>query len=490
MQKYIIKVGVFLSMLLMLTTGCDDYLNLTPKDDLVQDEFWQNKEQVNSAVAGCYASMNESGFTERLLLWGEARAEMLASVKANSNTQNMMKNYVIPTNSLVSWSNFYKTINFCNTVLAFADQAKKADPTFSELDLKRYKAEAITLRALVYFVLVKNFKEVPLIVKATLSDQSEFYPAKNSEPEIINQIIGDVSAAVADLPVSYEGGVREDKGRVTKGAAYALLADIYLWSGKYDACIDACQQVIDLNKYSLVEGAEWFNKIFFEGNSEEGIFELQFDDIFATLKNSFYFVGPTYQPFHGIIDLYADDLNDLRADRATFDINTNTVFKYAGVDAKAGTFRASSEFYNTWIFYRYAEVLLMQAEAYLFSSGNRDLQKSYDLINQVHMRATGNPLDASITQGALETAVLLERQKEFAFEAKRWYDLLRFARRNFEEKQYFITDLVNIKAGADDFEQIKSFYSDTASYFIPIYQNEINLNSNLEQNPYYEQNLK
>ena len=485
MQNNIFKIFVSVSALLLLTTGCKDYLQLTPKSDLVQEEFWQNQDQVEAAVAGCYASMNESGFTERVLLFGEVRAEMLTSVRASGNTNNMMKNYLISTNGWVNWSNFYKTINFCNTVLAFADQAYEKDATFSEIDLKRYKAEVLSIRSLVYFILVKNYKEVPLILEATLSDQSDFYPAKSSEQEVIDQIIKDLKTAVEDLRLTNPESLKHDKGRFTKGAANALLADVYLWNDQYDNCIDACQEIISSEKYALVDGTEWFNSIFFLGNSKEGIFELQFDDINATLQSNFYAVNPTLAPLGTIATLYEDNLNDVRANRATYDLETGTAFKYAGVDAKSGLFRGNTEFYNTWIFYRYAEVLLMQAEAYALSDTRKDLTKAKALVNQVYMRATGVPLDIPESESGILDAILTERQKEFAFEGKRWYDLLRYARRDGFEQQQLILDLVDIKATADNYVEIESYYSDTASYWLPIYLNELNLNHNLEQNPYY-----
>ncbi len=488
MRKNIIKSLIALSFVLLFNTGCEDYLQLTPKDDLVQDEFWQNKEQVGSAVAGCYASMNQSGFTDRILLWGEARAEMLVSVRAGSTTENLLKNYVISTNSLVSWSNFYKTINYCNTVLAFADQAKENDPTFTEFDLKRYKAEVTAIRSLVYFILVKNFKEVPLVIEATLSDQSDFYPAKSTEDEVLEHIIADLKKALVDLPESYTQSVKHDKGRMTKGAVNALLADIYLWANRYDECIDACQEVINSGKYTLVDGTEWFSSIFFEGNSAEGIFELQFDDLFTTLKNNFYVGNPILAPFGGISQIYADDLNDIRADRASYDLIDGSVFKYAGVDAKSGLFRSATQFYNTWIFYRYADVLLMQAEAYLLSPTQQDIVKAQSLINQVHLRATGSFVEADLSQASLLDALLVERQKEFAFEAKRWYDLLRYERRiDFDDPDAvsLIRTMAELKTNADNYEEIMSYYSDSASYFLPIYQDEVDLNRNLEQNPFY-----
>ncbi|MEP3837831.1 MAG: RagB/SusD family nutrient uptake outer membrane protein [Algibacter sp.] len=487
MKLNIIKIFAIVPLLVASLSSCSSYLDLEPQDNLIQKEFWQNKEQVASAVAGCYASMNQSGFTDRVLKWGELRAEMLVSVRAGSSEQNMMKNFVTPTNSLVNWSAFYATINYCNLVLEFTDQAQAKDLSFTEEEAATFKAEALAIRSLVYFILVKNFKEVPLVLTATASNQVDFYPAKNTEEEIIDQIVSDLNVAVEDLNIGYSESAAYDKGRITKGGALSILADVYLWSEQYNECINTTQEIIDSGRYSLVDGSEWFNSIFFEGNSSEGVFELQFDDLNKTLQSSFYIGSPTYAPFGGLKEIYIEFLDDVRADKATYDEELNSVFKFAGID-ETGLYRGNDEFYNTFIFYRYAEVLLMQAEAYIFSTENQNLNKAAELIGLVHERATGIPLDVSLDKASLSNALLLERQKEFAFESKRWYDLLRFARRNNFEEQYLILNLVDIKAGPDDYEQILSFYSDQESYFLPIYQNEIDLNKNLVQNPYYENN--
>lgn len=479
-----IKILIIVPLILATLSSCTDYLELEPEDSLIQQEFWQNKEQVSAAVAGCYASMNQSGFTDRLLKWGELRAEMLVSVDAGSNERNMMRNFIVPTNSIVNWSNFYQTINFCNLVLDFADSAQENDLSFTEQELANFKAEALAIRSLVYFTLVKNFRDVPLVLKGTSNTQVEFYPTKSTEDEVLTQIIEDLKIAVEDLNLGYEQSAAFDKGRMTKGGALALLADVYLWNEQYTECINTAQQIIDSGRYSLVEGDEWFNQIFFEGNSSEGIFELQFDDINSTYQNFFYIFDPTYAPFMEIVDVYADYPDDKRTDLATYHTEFNSVFKFAGVNL-LGEYRGQQEFFNTFIFYRYAEVLLMQAEAYILSDENRDLNKAASLIEMVHQRATGVPLDVSIDQSSLLDAVLLERQKEFAFEGKRWHDVLRFVRRNDFEDQELMFDIAAIKSGVDDFEIFLSFYSDTESYFLPIFQDEVDLNPNLDQNPYY-----
>lgn len=488
MKKSIIKKIILIPLVSLILSSCDSYLQLEPQDNLIQQEFWQNKEQVESAVAGCYASMNQSAFTERLLVWGELRAEMMVSANASGNAVNMMRNFIVPTNSLVNWNSFYATINYCNLVLDFADGAQERDLSFTEEELNRLKSEVLTIRSLAYFVLVRNFKEVPLVLKGTSSTEVDFYPAKNTEEEIITQIITDLTGAVEHLNLGFTQSAAHDKGKITKGAALALLADVYLWNNQYDECISVCNDLIGLGKYSLVDGADWFNSIFFEGNSDEGIFELQFSDIFVTLRNSFYIGDADYAPYNEIRELFSGFPNDVRANLGTYTFSptSSLVWKYAGVD-ETGVYRGQQEFFNTWIFYRYAEVLLMQAEAYILSSTNKDLNQAYNLIDQVHQRATSLELEVdNIDEVSLLDALLLERQKELAFEGKRWYDLLRFARRNNFENQQLILDLVDTKAGADDFEQILSYYSDTESYFLPIAQNEINLNRNLVQNPYYQ----
>ncbi len=477
---------LLLASSLLLTTFCKDYLKMEPQDNLVHGEFWKNKEQVNSAVAACYAAMNESGFTDRVVMWGELRAEMLTSVKAGNTQQNMMKNYNTVSSSLSNWSNFYKTINYCNMVLDYTPQAQGLDPTFTETRMKRYMGEALAIRALNYLILVKNFKEVPLVLTATQNDQTDFYVPKKPEGDIIDRIEKDLQTAIKYLPEGHAQSSAYDKGRMTKGAALTILADTYLWSYQYDKCIEACEAIKALEKYSLVDGSEWFKAIFVEGNSNEGIFELQFDVLFSTLKNYYYNGSPTFKAYTLMPDLFPMTETDKRGHLASLDMNSGAIFKFAGVDAITGSYRSSSQFYNTWIFYRYADVLLMQAEAFLFSSTQKDLNKVYDLINQIHERATGIPLEVNISDAELETALLLERQKEFAFEAKRWYDLLRFARRNNFEKQQLILTMAEVKTSTDDYEEIISNYSDTASYFLPIHSGEINLNPNLEQNPYYQ----
>lgn len=488
MKKNILNIWVFTLVSVLVLTSCDDYLELQPKDALIQEEFWQNEDHVASALAGCYSSLTATNFTDRLFKWGELRAEMLVSANASTDDQRMMKNNIIPSNGLLNWASFYQTINYCNLVLEFTDQAQELDLSFTDEEAATFKAEATAIRSFVYFILVKNFKEVPLVLKATSNTQVEFNPAKSTEEEILNQIIGDLESVVENLRPGYESN-DYDKGRITQGGALALLADIYLWNEQYDECLSACNRIEEIErpvKYSLESQLEWFNNIFFVGNAvNESIFEIQFRNTDAvTIRNSFYDVAPDYAVYGDIERLYKEAGEvDIRAELGTY--NETYVWKYVGID-NSGLTRGFNEYGNNYIVYRYADVMLMKAEALIFSTSQKNLETAHSLISEVHERATGVVIEQNLSDSFLLNALLLERQKEFAYEGKRWHDLLRFAKRNGFERQDLILALVDIKAGDDDFQQVLSYYSDEESYYLPISNDELNRNQNLVQNPYYD----
>jgi uncharacterized protein HemY len=136
-----------------------------------------------------------------------------------------------------------------------------------------------------------------------------------------------------------------------------------------------------------------------------------------------------------------------------------------------------------WIIYRYPDILLMKAEA-LVQQGN--FEQALELINMVRARALLEPLTGITNKNMLEDIILEERAKEFCGEGKRWFDLVRFGRRNdFERMDRFIEILAAHKS-YEEAEIIRSKYSNPDSWFLPIHQDEIDQNNKLVQNPYYE----
>ena len=125
---------------------------------------------------------------------------------------------------------------------------------------------------------------------------------------------------------------------------------------------------------------------------------------------------------------------------------------------------------------------MLKAEA---SVQTGDLTGAIELVNQVRYRAGVELLEDISNKSVLEEIILEERVKELAGEGKRWYDLIRFGRRNnFERKDKFI-DILTDNKSLEIRDILKSKYSDPDSWYLPIFQDEIDQNINLEQNEYY-----
>src|SRR5688572_8922019 len=211
-----------------LSTGCKKWLELKPQDGIVQEEFWKTKEQVDASVMGIYASMLEgsTGFygtasyvpalTEMLFVWGEGRADNISPATAGSADDLELVNMNIqPTNVNTNWRPLYKTINYCNTVIEKAPEVLALDNTFTQEKLNNYLSEALTIRALMYFYLVRSFGEVPLKLDATLTDENIQPLAKSTQAIVLDQIVADLKEAEAKAVTTF-GDAASDKGRITR----------------------------------------------------------------------------------------------------------------------------------------------------------------------------------------------------------------------------------------------------------------------------------
>lgn len=496
-QAAILKVPLMLT--LVLVTSCSDWLQLEPESSLTRDEFWKTGEDVEAVTAGAYKEL--AGTVVTCFKWGELRADNLAAgTMISTDDKNVMDGNIYPENSLNDWSDFYKVINYANTIIKFSPLVEKRDQTFTENERKAYQAEALFLRSLSYFYLIRVFRDVPLVLEASISDNQDYYPTKSTEAEIITRLISDLDTAVKSLPTSY-GKLVYDKGRATKAAVNALLADIYLTAERYQDCIDACNQVISSGQYALIDGEDWFTN-FYPGNSNESIFELQFDKNLNQTNLLYSITAPMpgdgtypdgndefrFSPY--VVKKFQNYTGDRRAGNKTylpFNVSNNhyILWKYIGTSSSEITItprNGNSESDADWIVYRYADVLLMKAEACIQLG---DLTTATALINQIKKRAGIDQIAVPSSKSALEDVLMEERQKEFAGEGKRWFDLVRLGSRNtFSRKQDFINILVANKS-QEAREVLRSKYSNPDSWYFPIAQSEMDQNSNLEQNPYY-----
>ena len=163
------------------------------------------------------------------------------------------------------------------------------------------------------------------------------------------------------------------------------------------------------------------------------------------------------------------------------------VWKYRGTDVvDINNVRLQED--ANFIIYRVAEVMLMKAEALIMKGGADAWKVALDLINSVRSRAMLGDLEIEVEstdEHELLMAVLDEREMEFSAEGKRWYDLLRFARYNEKYAEEFVNMVVNANQTYNK-QWIRSVLQDENAWYLPIPYSEMEINSKLEQNPYYK----
>ncbi|GHV26726.1 membrane protein [Bacteroidia bacterium] len=522
----------FLLALIFILSSCTDWLNLAPEDGVVRNKFWKTKEEVNSAVMGCYASLMEDNMMERYFLWGEMRADMvMPSARANSDILALQNGEIVSTNGYTVWSYFYKTINQCNTVLELAPLAREKDMSFSETLLKQYEAEVTCIRSLAYFYLIRTFRDVPYVTDASLYDNQNFSVPKTGQAEIVDALIVSLREAEKSIPFSYSD-VASNKGRFNAWSLKALLADIYLWKSDYAPCVELCTQIINSGQYSLVPVAReavvvdgavpgttqtvyyageqdvslMFQKIYAVGNSVESIFELQFG---TDKENPFVrMFAPNYATIQPKTANFVEYFPSSSVDRGWSDIRgegvsyvSNYIWKWIGLTSTAPfQSRPDGSSFSNWIFYRLADVLLMKAEALTQlakQNGNNQtlLLEAKDLLTQVRDRANA-PESTDLLYGqkgdleakTLEEFILNERTREFTFEGKHWFDVLRHAKRDnyAPENLAYLLRLAILSAPPEKTMSLQSkWQGNKGSHYLPINANEIKVNKALVQNEFY-----
>lgn len=533
------KFLLYTIALLVCVSSCD-YLDLEPEDGVTREKFWQTKEEVENAVMGCYAGMMNANAMQRYFLWGELRAELIkSSTRGGKGEWRDIQNGDISTShGLTSWGDLYSVINNCNTVLEFAKETQKIDQSFSESLLKEYEAEAICVRALMYFYLVRTFGSVPYITTPSLTDGQEYAVAQSPGNEILQALIRDLKAvdrtqngSFTGIPYHYgASNTQENKGRFTVWSLKTLLADIYLWIEDYENCIKECDQIIASGQYTLVpvsrtasdiedamgniqtvyypsEGDidQLFLNTYVNGNSVESIFELQFGDDF---ENPFYgMFNPSSGNLVANTEVLSNDLFIRSAlDNGWFDIRTEgvttrqgLVWKWIGLSRSNYTYRTVGESFSNWIFYRLADVYLMKAEALnqkaILSGDVSALEASLVCLRKVRERANapestdmipeGTTVDMSLS-ASLEEFILQERAREFTHEGKRWFDVLRNAKRKNYAGIHHLIRLAAYAASPDKAIGLQSkWQGDYNSHYLPVNESEMRANKALVQNPFY-----
>lgn len=264
-------------------TSCD--IDLLPLNEVVYENYWTNKDDVESVVASCYEAVQAPDYQKRQVVWGELRSDNTApgpNITDDGNISNLMKGSLKTTNDYCNWSSIYNAINQCNVVLAEAPLVAEKDPNYTSSDLRINQAECRFLRAYSYFLLVKTFKQVPFSFEPSLDD-NQVYRVKQTPGEvIIDTLIADIEECKNYAPNRYSD-VEHTLGRVTRPAMYALLADLYLWRASdanlpkdkqnelYRKCIDCCDWIIDY-KMKQYDNNDYFDFSNLRGYIDKEVF--------------------------------------------------------------------------------------------------------------------------------------------------------------------------------------------------------------------------
>ncbi len=488
MMKIKRKLILFISIILT-QFSCSEWMDLKPPQGLIREEFWQTKEDVEAVVMAAYDSFRR--MDGKLFKLGEIRADMVIGDNNQSlNEQRIMEGNIYPENWLCRWIEFYEVINFCNEVIKNASGVQNIDNTFTDYQLQGYLAEAHFLRALTYFYLVRIYKDVPLVLEPTETDDTELYFPKTSGDEILEKMVQDLEQYRPVITADGYTTLIENKGRATKGAFDALLADIALWRFDYENVIKHVENIERSENYVLLQSARWF-ELFYPGNSAEGIFELQFNNN-LNQTNSLYGLthrfGYNYDPSQQAIELFSKEFarelyrgEDISI--ARFGEDDFIIWKYVGRAPDGETARPSSiQSSANFIVYRYADVLLMKAEA-LSQLGR--FNEALTIINDIRERADVTPVSLPDSKTAYEDAILKERALELAFEGKRWFDLLRMGRRDNYSRKSKLIDILVSNVPSTQKRILATKLTNPLGWYLPIHETEIERNKNLDQNPYY-----
>ena len=237
---------------MMGVTGCSDFLEIKPQNEIILEDFWNEKADVDAIIAGCYSGLQEEGVIKRMMVWGEFRSDNIgpgSNVQSDGNLEKLLKENIDAKNSYTSWKDFYTVINRCNTVIKYAPGVAANDPAYTESELQANIAEMVALRSLSYFYLIRAFRDVPFSREAYIDDDQTMDLPATKFNDVLDSLIYDLegvkNTAVKRYPVTKE---MYQTGRITQDAIHALLCELYLWKKDYQKCVEYADLVIESKK--------------------------------------------------------------------------------------------------------------------------------------------------------------------------------------------------------------------------------------------------
>ena len=471
--------------LILFFCSCEDYLEKYPLDQPSDKTYLSNETEMEMAINAAHQYMwfryiaNNSSSGYRFLDY----ASDIGMYRPGWGSLNVYPEGVATSESSIfsrTWGDFYRGIAQCNYIL---DNMERGKDNVSEEFYDRIRGQALFLRSFYYFYLTELYGDVPLVI--TGLNMEEALMPRTPKSQVVDQILADLDLAYNLLPIEWPA---KDVGRETKGAVLTLKARTALFNGRYSIAAQAAQAVMDMSKYSLYP--DYDKLFLYEGmRNQEVILDLPYQLGVKTSRHMM-FSGPrnvgcwclTY-PTLDLIDSYectdgqtidksslydpSHPFNnrDPRLDMTVIREGTmyggyvwnhhpdsimTSYYDAAGNHSLVTNYEvtkgiyASRTGYNTrkafdeadisqkneselnFILMRYAEVLLMYAEAKIELN---DIDGTvYDAINQVRQRPGVNMpvITPGKTQAELRDILRRERKIELAFEGFRMFDIHRW----------------------------------------------------------------
>lgn len=489
MKKYFYILVVFITII-FCNISCSKFLDENPPNLIDEEKYFKTEADAIASVNSIYAYLNSQKAapftgTYHSTFWaviGLASDELKqGNLELNHPNMEPIANFTFSPlyNEFAEiWQQQYKPITLANISIENIPAIE-----MDEMLRGRLVGEARFLRALLYFNMVRMFGEIPLVLSAT----EPLSPTPSSEDAIYDAIIADLIEAINVLPDIYPP--KNGRGRATKGAANALLAKVYLTKHNWQGCIDHCLNTINSGQYDLWQDFADAYKLKNRGG-KESVFAVGFGDANGAI--SFWEVGqflvrllPPALQQEGVINcqgwqyptqhLYNSFATQDRRRAVTFGTIANGnpiapyIIKYWDKPAEP----KGNESENDFQVIRYADVLLMAAEAYNEISNTTEAEKYINLIRK-RARWDGTkylnilPDITGLSQSQFRDTVLNERKWELVCEGHRWFDLKRTGKLE--------TIVPQAKPG---------ILPQAKNYLFPKPQREIDLNSNLVQNEGY-----
>lgn len=446
-----LKNRIIFTLVAFIAISCsDDFVNVTSENESA-DNYFNNEEQYQQALIGAYDLLQATYLN---VMIGEIASDNTLAGGESANDvvgfQQIDKMTHTPVNQQLRdlWNWMFAGVNRANYILQYQDKTDFNGRT-------EVIAQARFLRAYYYFELVKFFGAVPLVVDKPLEFGDQFNVGRTPAEDVYTQIELDLDFASKNLPAT-----QAQAGRITSGAAYALLGKAYLYQGQFTEAAAAFENVL-AGPYMLVTDYESI----FEPEGENGpgsVFEVQYTDKegagfgclqcsegnvavgFNGIRN---FNGPIFEsgfsfniPVQGVVDAF--EAGDIRKDVAILDIEafaaqTGATYvegyehtgyynrKYLARKGDLNTGDANLTNPNNYRAIRFADVLLMAAEAN-FKKSPPDEGKAREYLNRVRVRAQLEP--TVLSGNALLEQIYKDRRSELVGEGHRFFDLVRTGR--------------------------------------------------------------